>query len=141
MTDPTSITGNTAYALTATGFSNYPPLPVIADKVCNMEYLNGITRGDEKRIGNLVDAFITEINEELALLKIAIEKTNYPEIGNISHNMKSAFAVLGIKVLEPVIKEMEQLSNKFSSIEMIKKLSHSIQLVFNQARVEIEAGI
>ena len=141
MKDSTLITGNTAYALTATGFFNYPPLPVIADKVCNMEYLNSITRGDEKRAGKLVAVFFTEINEELVLLKIAIEKTNYPEISNISHKMKSAFAILGIKILEPVIKEMEQLSNTFSSITIIKKLSHRIQFVFNQARIEMDDGI
>lgn len=141
MKDLTSTTGNTTYALTATDFFNCPMLPVITGKVCNMEYLIGITRGDEKRISNLVDAFVTEVIDELELLKIAIEKTNYPEISNISHKMKSVFAILGIKILEPVIKEMEQLSNKFSSIEMIKKLSQNIQHVFNQARVEMEAGI
>jgi predicted aspartyl protease len=138
MKDSTYVTGNTAFALTATGFFNYPPKPVIADKVCNMEYLNGITRGDKKRIGNLVDAFVTGINEELTLLKIAIEKTNYPEISNISHNMKSAFAVLGVKILEPVIIEMEQLSNISSSINTIKELSQKIDIVFNIARSELK---
>lgn len=114
--------------------------PVTPVNVCNMDYLKGITRGDKKTINNLVAAFITEINEELALLQIAIEKTNYPEISNISHKMKSAFAILGITILEPVIKEMEQLSMRFSSIDMINKLSLNIQIVFNQALVEIEAG-
>ncbi len=141
MKDSKSIKKNSAYALTATGLFKYPSLLVKADKVCNMEYLNGITRGDENRIDDLVNAFVTEIKEELTMLKIAIESTNYPEISNISHKMKSAFAILGIIILEPVIEEMEQLSNKSSSIEKIKKLSHNIQLVFNQARVEMEARI
>lgn len=140
MKDSTSTTGNTENALAATGSPGYSLYPAATAKVCNMEYLNGITRGDEKKTCDLVDAFVTEINEDLALLKIAIEKTNYPEISNISHNMKSAFAILGIKILEPVVKEMEQLSNKFSSIEIIKKLSRRIQFVFYLAKVELEKG-
>ncbi len=109
-------------------------------KVCNMDYLYVISRGDEKRAGNLVDAFVTEINDELVLLKIAIEKTNFPEISNISHNMKSAFAILGVKVLEPVIIEMEQLSIISSSIEKIKQLSQKINIVFNMAMAELKCN-
>ncbi len=137
----TAITRKTKSALKETRVFNGPKSPAMPVKVCNMDYLNGITRGDEKRVGNLVEAIITEINVELALLKIAIEKTNYPGISNISHNMKSAFAILGVKILEPIIKEMEHLSNTFSSIERLKKLSLHIQSVYKQAKAEMKAGI
>lgn len=109
--------------------------------VCNLDYLKSITRGDEKRTANFADTFVTEIDEELKLLKIAIEKLNYPEISNISHKMKSAIAILGIKILEPVINEMEQLSIIASSIDIIKQLSNRINIIFDIARSELNITI
>lgn len=113
---------------------------IAAVKVCNLDYLKGITRGDENSVNKLVEVFVTEINEELARLSIAIEKTNYPEISNISHKMKSAFAILGIQTLEPIVNEMEKLSITSSSIAVIKQLSQRINIVFNMARAELESA-
>lgn len=113
----------------------YTAMPV---RVCNMDYLNGITRGDEKSAGNLVSVFFTEIGEELSQLNIDIEKINYPGISHILHKMKSAFAILGITILEPVLKEMELLSNSASSIALIKQLTLRVHLVFNQAKIEMK---
>lgn len=110
----------------------------VSGKICNMHYLNSITRGDEKSADNLADVFVTEINEELASLHIAIETINYTCISNISHKMKSAFAVLGISILEPVLKEMEQLSAMSSSIDTIKQLSRQISIVFKIAKSELK---
>lgn len=137
MNTNTAISGNTAFAINATGFFNYPPLPVRADNICNMEYLNRITRGDEKKLLSLVNLFFTEIQQELSNLDEALEKTNFLIIKEIAHKMKSAFAVLGINILEPVIKEMELLSISATSIENIKLLSHRVHIVFNQARAEL----
>jgi HPt (histidine-containing phosphotransfer) domain-containing protein len=130
-----------AMRVSATSQTNitYELLHAVAPgKVCNPDYLNGITRGNKTAAGNLAAVFFTEINEELAHLQIALEKSNYTAISNIAHKMKSAFAILGISILAPVIHEMEHLSTKASSIEIISQLIQRIQLVFNQAKVEMK---
>ena len=111
---------------------------LIADKVCNLNLLNDITRGNETRLHNLVLIFFSEIKNELSELDNAIEKTNYTVITNIAHKIKSSFALLGIVVLEPVIKEMEQLSIDTSFIDRIKQLSQKVNTVFNMARLELQ---
>jgi len=78
---------------------------LVAEKVCNLDLLSNITRGNETRLHNLVLIFFTEIKQELSELDNAIEKTNYTVISNIAHKIKSSFALLGVVVLEPVIKE------------------------------------
>ena len=45
--------------------------------------------------------------------------------------------MLGISVLDPVFKEMEQLSSSTSSIVNIELLSHRVNLVFKQAKEEM----
>lgn len=107
--------------------------------ICNLDYLVNVTRGDKVRINNLVSLFFTETHQELLLLSEAVEVKNYAVISSISHKLKSAFLILGISVLEPVFKEMEQLSNNSSAFGKIEELNHRILMVFNQARVEMKA--
>ena len=114
--------------------------PVVADKVCHMDYLIGATRGNKKIINSIVTVFFKETRKELVFLNDAIEKTNYPVINDISHKIKSAFSILGIYVLEPVFTEMEQLSSNTSPIGKIEQLNHTINTVFKQARAEMKAA-
>jgi HPt (histidine-containing phosphotransfer) domain-containing protein len=121
-----------------TNFTDDLIYSVIPVKICNMDYLNSITRGDKKRAGHLVSVFLTEINEELSVLNIAIEKRNYPGISSILHKLKSGFAILGISILEPVLLEMAQLSSNRSSVALIKQLNLKVNIIFNQAKIEMK---
>lgn len=116
---------------------NSQTVTVVADRVCNLDYLMGATHGNKKIINNIVAVFFKETRKELIFLNNAIEKTNYPVISDISHKIRSAFSILGISVLEPVFKEMEQLCSNTSSIGNIELLSRKVNLVFNQAKEEM----
>jgi CheY-like chemotaxis protein len=136
---------NTIYKLTSKIVStksttNFQKCSTVSDKVCNMDYLMGATHGNKKIINNIVAVFFKETGKELIFLNDAIKKTNYTDIGDISHKIKSAFSILGISVLETVFKEMEQLSSNTSSIGNIELLNRRVNLVFNQARAEMKAA-
>ena len=125
---------------TKTTITNSQISTVVSDKVCNMDYLMGATRGNKKIINNIVAVFFKETGKELVFLNAAIKKTNYTDISDISHKIKSAFSILGISVLEPVFKEMEQLSSSTSPIGNIELLNRRVQFVFNQAKAEMRAA-
>ena len=112
-----------------------PAIPV--DKVCNMEYLNNATRGNEKMINSIVRTFFEQAPGELSTLAEAIKKNNYPVISGIAHKLRSSFAILGIGLLEPVFEEMEQLGNSASGIERIISLKGKVNAVFEQAMEEM----
>jgi HPt (histidine-containing phosphotransfer) domain-containing protein len=114
--------------------NSYTPAP--ACKVCNMDYLLNISRGNEKIINSLVSLFFSETQDELLLLDKAICKTEYDTISDIAHKLKSSFLILGIVVLENTFKAMEQLSST-SSTSNIEMLSRRVNLVFNQAKEEM----
>jgi hypothetical protein len=126
------------YPLVKTGVKNFTLIPETTDKVCNLDYLVNVTRGNKKIIENITAVFFKETKEEMILLTGAIEKNNYTLISNISHKIKSAFSILGISVLEPVFTEMELLSSNTSAIEKIVLLNRRIHIVFNQARAEMK---
>ena len=123
-----------------TGITKFNTPAAVSDKVCNLEYLVGITRGNKKIINNIVAVFFKETGKELTYLNDAIEKTNYKDISDISHKIKSAFSILGISLLEPVFKEMEQLSSITSCIGNIELLNHRVNIVFNQAKAEMKTA-
>jgi len=106
--------------------------------VCNLHYLEQVTRGNTKAIHEIVAVFFKETKQELSFLNQAIKKSNYPVIGHISHKIKSAFLILGISALEPVFKEMEQLSSSTASISNIKLLNQRVNLIFKQAKAEMK---
>ena len=110
---------------------------VASDKVCNLDYLVVATHGNKVAINNIVTVFFKETKKELNFLNDAIRENNYPVISNISHKIKSAFSILGITKLEPIFKELEQLSNSTSSIGNIEILSRRVNFVFNQAKEEM----
>ena len=114
--------------------------PVTTNKICNMDYLMGATRGNKKIMNTIVAGFFKETRKELVYLNDAIQKTNYTVISDISHKIKSAFSILGISLLEPVFTEMEQLSSSTSDIGKIEQLNHRINFVFKQARAELKAA-
>ncbi len=119
--------------------SKIPAKPVDVEKVCNMDYLVAITRGNKKNIQNIVSVFFKETRKELIYLDKAIKKINYPLISDISHKIKTAFSILGISVLEPVFKEMEQLSSATSPIKRIEQLNRRVNIVFKKAKAEMKA--
>ena len=117
-------------------------IPAIATgKVCNMGYLIGATRGNKHIINNIVTVFFTETRKELSTLDDAIKKINYPAISDISHKIKSAFSILGIAVLEPVFKEMEQLGSGTTGIQKIQLLNRRVNSVFIQAMKEMHQEV
>lgn len=124
--------------ITGTYNKDQVSIPGISLKVCDLDYINRITRGNKKSADKLIEIFFEEINEALISLQLGIEKTNYSAISNIAHKMRSAFAIHGVTILEPVIKEMEQLSIQSSSIERIRQLSLRINFVFSQAKIEMK---
>jgi hypothetical protein len=133
-----NLTANIKITLPKKSIVNSVLLYTTPDKVCNMDYLMGATRVNKKIIHNIVAVFFKETKKELTFLNDAIKKINYPVIGDISHKIKSAFSILGISALEPVFKEIEQLSSNTSSIANIEVLNQRVHLVFNQAREEMK---
>ena len=133
-----NLTCGTKNTFTKISFKKNVEATVITDKVCNMGYLVEATRGNKKIIKNIVAVFFKETRAELSSLTDAIKKTNYTVINDISHKIKSAFPILGISILDPVFKEMEQLSNSTSQIGKIEQLNRRVNIVFNKARIEMK---
>ncbi len=122
----------------AYGFTHLLKPAGITEKVCNIDYLTSVTRGNKEMMNSIINVFLEETPDELYALDEAIKKTNYKVISDIAHKIKSSFSILGISVLESVFEKMENLGTLSSGIEIIRQLNHQVNAVFNQVKIEME---
>jgi len=112
---------------------------MIRQKICNLDYLVSITRGNKEKINGLLAVFMEETSEELSALTGAIKKSNYTIICDILHKLTSSFSIMGISSLGPLIREMKDLSTLASGIKKINLLNQRVNIIFLQATEEMNA--
>ncbi len=112
---------------------------MIRQKICNLDYLVNITRGNKENMNGLLAVFLEETSGELAALTAAIKRSNYTVICDILHKVTSSFSIMGISSLVPLVKEMKDLSTIASGIEEIKLLNYKVNKVFRRVIVEMRA--
>jgi HPt (histidine-containing phosphotransfer) domain-containing protein len=106
--------------------------------VCDFRYLSGIMNGKKPLIYKIMDTFLLQIPKELSSIRKAITDTNYASIKSFAHTMKSSVSIMGISILTPVLKEMEDLGIAAVDIETIKVLNVKLNLICLQAMEEVE---
>jgi HPt (histidine-containing phosphotransfer) domain-containing protein len=109
--------------------------------VCDLSYLIEIVAGKKHLIKGIMDSFLIQIPEELNCINDAIIKINYATIKSYSHTMKSSVSIMGISMLVPILKEMEDLGKAAVNIERIKVLNMELNSICKQAMEEIEKVI
>ncbi len=106
--------------------------------VCNFNYLSETMGGNKKLIQEIMDVFLKQVQEELNAINEAILKTDYATIKSFSHKMKSTVSIMGISLLTPILKEMEDLGASGENIEKINILNTRLNSICKQAITEVE---
>jgi len=108
------------------------------ENVCDLKYLSETMNGEKHLIKEIIDVFLKQIREELNGINDAVKKTNYAIIKNIAHTMRSTVSIMGISILAPVLKEMENMAASATSFEKIKELNTKLNLICNQEIEKLE---
>ncbi len=108
------------------------------ENVCDISYLTEMMGGKKQLIKEIMDVFLEQIPEEIQHINEAVIKTDYPMIKKFAHSLKSSVSIMGISVLTPILRELEDLGTKAIDIEKIKELNITLNLICNQAIEEIE---
>lgn len=109
------------------------------ETLCNLNYLSEMVGGKNHLITGIIDAFLKQIPEELAVIKDGIEKGNYATIKNFAHTMKSSVSIMGITILTPILLEMENLGGSATDMGKIKELNQNLISICKKALAEIES--
>ena len=106
--------------------------------VCDLTYLTEIMSGKKTLIKEIMDRFLIQIPEELASLKDAIALEKFESIQSYAHTMKSSVSIMGITILTPILKDMEELAKAGTDIQKISELNKQLTSICNKAISEIK---
>src|ERR1700690_2153568 len=101
---------NSENKITESNPSTGVPL-VFNSNVCDLNYLTELMGNKNHLIIGIMDAFLMQVPEELKCIGDAIAKTDYAIIRSFAHTMKSSVSIMGISILTPILKEMEDLGS------------------------------
>jgi CheY-like chemotaxis protein len=78
--------------------------------IVQMKYLQQLSKGDKDFENGMLQQFITQLPEDLALLKKAILEENIADIRSSAHNLKTTISFIGLESkLYPLLEPMESL--------------------------------
>jgi len=102
-------------------------------RVCNFKYLFDMMNGKKLLITGVMDVFLEQVPEELQRINEAVTKTDYATIKIFAHTMRSTMSIMGISVLEALLKEMEDLGTSETGIEKITELNQKLNSICTKA--------
>ncbi len=100
----------------------FSPVGGVTEKLIDMNYLKGIARNNEEFIESVILRVADTLPGDIAMLKKAVEEKDEEKVNNLSHDMKTTFAVLGLgdSIAEPIAYLETWKAAKQSSIRAMK---------------------
>jgi CheY-like chemotaxis protein len=95
------------------GTSNGHPVAQETSLV-QLEYLQQLSMGDKAFEQNMLRQFVTQLPEDLAMLKKAIDEGSVTDIRSTAHNIKTTISFIGLEHrLYPILEPLEALDNAY----------------------------
>lgn len=108
-------------------------------KVCNLDYLYELSKGDMGFVREMIDVFLTDTPGEVRQLEEHIRGKNYSEIRQASHKLRSSIPYVGLDlIIGDDVMEIEELSAKGGSIKDIESRFVKVNKVLSEAFTELE---
>jgi signal transduction histidine kinase/DNA-binding response OmpR family regulator len=71
-------------------------IPIRDGELLNLDYLKEISGGNAEFEKSMIEQFLLQVPGELEAMKEAFDKTNYPELSHIAHNLKTSVSFMGL---------------------------------------------
>jgi HPt (histidine-containing phosphotransfer) domain-containing protein len=108
-------------------------------KVCNLDYLNDLAKGNPEFVKEMIDIFIEDNCEELQSLEKNIQQKNYPLIKEVAHKMRSTIAFVGLdRIIENNLSEIEELALTGSGVQKIEISFLKVKEICQKAAEELK---
>ncbi len=107
--------------------------------VTNLDYLNGLSKGNNTFVEEMIEIFLTENPEEIRLLESGINDKNYTLIKASAHKMKSTIPFVGLDaIIGDDLSEIEKLCLENGDIHRIIELFSKVKNICLKAIEELK---
>jgi HPt (histidine-containing phosphotransfer) domain-containing protein len=109
-------------------------------KICNLNYLYELSKGDMGFIREMIDVFLAENSGELDSLEKKIGEEDYSQIKQIAHKLRSSIPYVGLDArIGQEIADIEELARQEEDMDKIKSLFKKVRTVCNDALAELKS--
>jgi hypothetical protein len=105
--------------------------------VCDLGYLSELMGENAKLIVEIMNGFLKQLPDELKSINEAVSVSNFTMIKSLAHHLMSTVAIMGISILKPVLKELEELGSSGTGIDRIRELTQKVNAICLEATEEI----
>ena len=99
-------------------------------KFLNLEYLNMMADGDDDMKATMLEMLVEELPEEMEKMKTLYEASDWNELREVSHKMKSTLGFVGNVAMTEANKEVEEIG-KSGGTEHVEKLPKLLGILFD----------
>ena len=103
-----------------------------------LDYLDLMSDGDPDMKKTMLEMLLAELPEEFAKMRSLSDQSNWEELGNVSHKMKSTLAFVGNDEMTNSNKKLELLAKNASETELISGLIEILESKLKEVMLELE---
>ncbi len=111
------------------------------DTVADLSYLITISEGNNILIKDLIEIFKSQVPEYISEFRQYLETRNWKALGSTAHRAKSSMAMMGIRILETKLKELEILAKSEEQTETYPEYISLFEEIAAKAVVELDAKL
>ncbi len=103
--------------------------------ISDLNYLRTMSGGDDKFIKEMIDLFRDQIEEYKQHMPELLRKKDYDSLSKMAHKAKSSVAVMGMKQVTELLKELEVLAHEEKEVDRYESM---INHFLDQSQLAIE---
>jgi len=121
------------------------PLPMLhnptSSKVCNLATLQSMANGKTDFLIKFLQLFIDQVPPQVQGMQEAAATADWAKVGNLAHQLKSNFDIVGITVLQQPIRDLETYARQQNNVTAIPNLLIVVKSTVDQAVAELSAEL
>lgn len=109
----------------------------------NLDYLELMADGDEEMKATMIEMLVEELPEEMEKMKQLHEASDWNELREVSHKMKSTLAFVGNDAMTEANKEVEEIgkSGGTENVERLPELLGILSDIYPKALEELKTEL
>jgi HPt (histidine-containing phosphotransfer) domain-containing protein len=114
-----------------------PPLPVLPDKVTDMQFLKTLTGGNDEKMNKYIRMFLENAPKLLDNIDKAMAIKDYPTVKIAAHSLKPQLSYMGVKEDVSKIFMIEQSAGASAHFDALPQMIFNLKHVCKKAFEEL----
>ena len=106
--------------------------------ITDLSYLKTMSGGDAKFIAEMIGLFTEQVDEYSELMPLLLREKDYDGLSKLAHKAKGSVAVMGMKQVENLLKELEKLAHEGIETEQYEGMVNEFLEKIRLAVAELE---